>query len=139
VSFTADAIADFFDQQVDLGRQPSQFSRVWIHTHPGPCPLPSAVDEATFARVFTRCDTALMVILSQTGAIYVRRQSETGAELLSVILDVSRPFTAPDYLAWQAEYDRCVVPLPWALDPPWEVFDEKGELNPHDLEPFWED
>ena len=34
VEFADDAVADFFDEQVDLGRKPEQFGRVWVHTHP---------------------------------------------------------------------------------------------------------
>ena len=28
------AVADFFDEQVDLGRRPEQVARIWLHTHP---------------------------------------------------------------------------------------------------------
>src|SRR5687767_7606629 len=35
------AVADFFDQQVDLGRTPEEFARIWVHTHPGDSPQPS--------------------------------------------------------------------------------------------------
>ena len=42
VSFDDQAVADFFDRQVDLGRRPEQFGRTWVHTHPGDCPQPSS-------------------------------------------------------------------------------------------------
>ncbi|MBN8625679.1 MAG: hypothetical protein J0M17_09330 [Planctomycetes bacterium] len=32
VKFDDIAVADFFDEQVDLGLAPERFSRVWIHT-----------------------------------------------------------------------------------------------------------
>ena len=32
VSFDDDAVADFFESQVDAGRRPEQFGRVWLHT-----------------------------------------------------------------------------------------------------------
>src|SRR5688500_15490586 len=35
VAFNDGAVAEFFDEQIDLGRRPEQFARVWIHTHPG--------------------------------------------------------------------------------------------------------
>ena len=52
VSFDDEAVADFFERQVDLGRKPEQFARIWLHTHPGDSPQPSMVDEETFDRVF---------------------------------------------------------------------------------------
>ncbi|MGB6919467.1 MAG: hypothetical protein WBF96_13240, partial [Phycisphaerae bacterium] len=45
VSFDDGAVADFFDSQVDAGRKPEQFGRIWLHTHPGDSPQPSVVDE----------------------------------------------------------------------------------------------
>src|SRR4051812_23204242 len=45
VSFADEAVADYFDAQVDQGRLPSEFARIWIHTHPGNSPLPSNTDE----------------------------------------------------------------------------------------------
>jgi proteasome lid subunit RPN8/RPN11 len=45
VKFDDAAVADFFDTQVDLGRKPEEFARVWLHTHPGDSPEPSAIDE----------------------------------------------------------------------------------------------
>ena len=29
-----EAVADHFDDQVDAGRKPNQFARIWLHTHP---------------------------------------------------------------------------------------------------------
>ena len=39
VRFDDTAVADFFDEQVDRGRRPEQFARVWLHTHPGNSPI----------------------------------------------------------------------------------------------------
>ena len=46
VSFIFDdqAVADFFEEQVDLGRKPEQFARIWLHSHPGDSPQPSTTD-----------------------------------------------------------------------------------------------
>ena len=63
VAFQDESVADFFDDQVDAGNAPNQFSRLWIHTHPGDCPQPSLTDEETFERVFGRAEWALMVRL----------------------------------------------------------------------------
>ena len=48
VSFDDEAVADFFEAQVDAGRRPEQFARAWCHTHPGESPTPSGTDEETF-------------------------------------------------------------------------------------------
>ena len=32
VEFDDDSVADFYDEQVDLGREPNCFSRIWLHT-----------------------------------------------------------------------------------------------------------
>jgi proteasome lid subunit RPN8/RPN11 len=63
VKFEDAAVADHFDKQVDLGRTPEQFARIWIHTHPGTSPVPSRTDEETFERCFGGSDWAVMFIL----------------------------------------------------------------------------
>ena len=35
IAFDDQAVADFFEAQVDAGRRPEQFGRIWLHTHPG--------------------------------------------------------------------------------------------------------
>src|SRR5690606_7021560 len=67
VAFDDAAVADFFEEQVDTGRQPEQFARIWLHTHPWNSAAPSGVDEETFQRVFGRCDWAVMFILARGG------------------------------------------------------------------------
>jgi len=111
VAFDDLAVADYFDAQVDAGRHMDQCGRVWIHTHPGNSPLPSMTDEETFARVFGRCDWAVMFILARGGQTYARLQWNTGpggACLIPVAVDYSQPFAGSDHAAWGAEYDRCV-------------------------------
>ena len=111
VAFSDDAVADFFNEQVDEGLQPDQFGRIWVHTHPGNSPQPSGTDEETFARVFGSCDWALMFILAQGGATYARLRFNAGpgGEIcLPVEVDYRQPFPAADQAAWQAEYELCV-------------------------------
>ena len=43
VRFDDQAVADFFEGQVDRGRRPEQFGRIWLHTHPGASPAPTAI------------------------------------------------------------------------------------------------
>ena len=113
VEFDDLAVATFFEEQVGHGRQPEEFARIWVHTHPGDCPLPSATDEATFARVFGACDWAVMLILARGGASSCRlawNVGPQGAMEIPVTVDYSQSFTGSDQAAWQAEYDRCVQP-----------------------------
>ena len=95
VAFDDTAVADFYDQQVDLGRQPHQFSRIWCHTHPGDSPNPSSTDEDTFARVFGGCDWAVMFILAKGGKTYARLRFNVGPGghlLIPVEVDFAAPF-----------------------------------------------
>jgi proteasome lid subunit RPN8/RPN11 len=118
VAFDDESVADFFDAQVDAGRQPEQFARIWIHTHPGDCPQPSSTDEETFASAFGRSDWAIMFILARNGATYARLRFNVGPRVDTVIpieVDYSRPFPACDMDAWEAEYQTNVVPEVLAL------------------------
>ena len=72
VAFDDTAVAEFFDDQIDEGRQPEQFARIWIHTHPGNSAQPSSVDVETFDRVFGRCDWAVMFILARGGQTFAQ-------------------------------------------------------------------
>ena len=107
INFDDESVADFFDQQVDESRRPEQFARCWIHTHPGHCPNPSAVDEATFARVFGGSDFAIMLILAKGGDVYARLRFNVGPGgevLIPVEIDYECMFAASDPEAWELEY-----------------------------------
>jgi proteasome lid subunit RPN8/RPN11 len=78
VRFDDQAVADFFDRQVDLGRMPAQFARIWIHSHPGNSPIPSMTDEATFERCFGQADWSIMFILACGGKTYARLHFRAG-------------------------------------------------------------
>jgi hypothetical protein len=109
VAFDDDAVADFFDAQVDAGRTPSQFARIWLHTHPGDSPEPSGTDEETFARVFGKCDWALMFILARYGKRYARLRFNAGPGgdvLIPTGVEFGSDFPASDQDSWTAEYDR---------------------------------
>ncbi len=101
------SIAEFFDAQVDVGRKPEQFFRLFLHTHPGNSPQPSGTDEETFRRVFGRTDWAVMFILARGGQSYARLRYNVGpgADIeLPVEVDFSRPFEASAWELWQEEY-----------------------------------
>ena len=107
VAFDDESVADFFDAQVDQERQPEQFARIWVHTHPGECPQPSPTDEETFDRVFGRSDWAVMFILARQGQTYARLRFNVGpggAIEIPVEVDYSRPFSCSDMEVWEQEY-----------------------------------
>jgi hypothetical protein len=111
VKFDDEAVADFFDEQVDAGLTPESFFRTWIHTHPGDCAQPSGVDEATFARVFGSADWAIMFIIAEGGETFARLRFNVGPNaemLIPVEVDYSQPFSGSDYAAWTAEYEANV-------------------------------
>ncbi|MFH1268858.1 MAG: hypothetical protein ABIK89_24290 [Planctomycetota bacterium] len=111
VALDDEAVADFFDQQVDRGLLPVQFARIWVHTHPGTWPQPSLTDEETFHKVFGRTDWAVMFILARGGQSYARLRFHVGpgADIeLPVGVDYGRTFAASDPEAWSAEYEASV-------------------------------
>ncbi|WP_232103258.1 hypothetical protein [Gimesia algae] len=113
VAFDDEAVANFFDDQVDVGLRPEQFGRIWIHTHPGDCPLPSQTDEETFDRVFGRSDWAVMFILARTGQTYARLRFNAGPKAefeIPVKRDYSQTFAGCDPERWENEYLSHVHP-----------------------------
>jgi proteasome lid subunit RPN8/RPN11 len=111
VAFDDLAVAEFFDEQIDAGRRPEQFGRIWIHTHPGDSAQPSHVDEDTFKRVFGPCDWAVMFIIAREGETYCRlrfRAGPGGAFEIPVGVDFETNFSGSDFEAWTEEYDTTI-------------------------------
>ena len=109
--FDDQSVADYFDAQVDEGRKPEEFFRLFMHTHPGDSPQPSLTDEETFSRVFGRCDWAVMFILARGGKCYARLRYNIGPGVdveLPVEVDYGRPFEASDWELWYEEYEANV-------------------------------
>lgn len=107
VAFDDEAVADFFDRQVDAGRSPAQFARLWIHTHPGTSPQPSVTDERTFERVFAGAEWAVMFILARGGQTYARLRFNVGpggSLIVPIETDFSQSFTGSDHAAWEQEF-----------------------------------
>ena len=107
VKFDDEAVANFFEDQVDLGRRPEQFARIWCHTHPGFSPEPSMIDEETFDRVFGNCEWAVMFILAEDNRTYARLSFNVGPAgqiLIPVEIDYSCQFAASDWTSWETEY-----------------------------------
>ena len=111
VCFDDQAVADFFDNQVDLGRKPEQFARIWVHCHPADSPVPSVTDEETFERVFGRCNWAIMFVVDCTNQTYARLSFNVGPGgqfLIPVQVDYSPDFGPSDRGKWDAEYEANV-------------------------------
>jgi hypothetical protein len=147
VRFSDEAVADYFDQAVDLGLKPDDFARVWLHTHPGASVTPSGTDEETFARCFGRCDWALMFILGRTSQTYARLAFHVGPgvqQLLPVAVDWP---AWPQALAgldgtlatvrerWQQEYAAHVQVQPNS-SPAWLGFRLEELIEEHE---WWDD
>jgi len=116
ISFDDEAVAEFFEQQVEAGRRPEQFARIWLHTHPGDSPRPSTTDEETFERVFGHCDWAVMFVLASTGKTYARLRFNVGpggSVQIPVEVDFDCEFGPSDREAWEAEYKANVRPFAW--------------------------
>jgi len=112
IAFNDDAVADYFERQVDGGRKPEQFARIWLHTHPGESPHPSGVDEETFRRVFGGCEWAMMFIVARGGKSYARLRFNVGPggeAVIPVTVDYTRSFESSDHDAWKAEYEANIV------------------------------
>jgi proteasome lid subunit RPN8/RPN11 len=114
VAFDDHSVAEFFDQQVDLGRRPTEFARIWIHTHPGNSAEPSLTDEETLARVFGSTDWAVMFILARGGQTYCRLEFHVGPRAAMEVdsqVDYQQPFAASDHTNWFVEYRNKVLQL----------------------------
>ena len=110
------AVGEFFDQQVDLGRRPQEFARIWCHTHPDMSPKPSSVDEETFRRVFGACEWAVMFILACDDQMYARLSFNVGPGghvLVPTAIDYATEFGPADHQAWDAEYSANVRAVEW--------------------------
>ena len=117
ISLDDEAVSTFFDDQVDVGRRPEQFFRVWLHTHPGDSADPSSTDQATFARVFGTTDWAVMFIVADEGKTYARLRFNIGPGgdvLIPVCVDYSLPFGPSDRQGWEAEYKANIKTVQWS-------------------------
>jgi proteasome lid subunit RPN8/RPN11 len=153
VAFDDRAVAEFFDEQIDAGRRPEQFGRIWIHTHPGDSAQPSQVDEETFARVFGPCDWSVMFIVARGGQTYCRLRFNAGpggAFEIPVRVDFATSFAGSNSEAWATEYKAAVQKIAPALnqlphsdvagrftgaapsDDPFDIFFETFDLERND-------
>jgi len=112
VSFEDESVANYFADQVEAGRKPEQFARVWLHSHPGSSPEPSMTDEQTFARVFGSCDWSVMCIVAQDSGTFARLRFSAGpgGEVkIPVCVDYGYEFDAADFEVWKQQYKANVI------------------------------
>jgi proteasome lid subunit RPN8/RPN11 len=142
VSFEDESVADFFEEQVEAGRKPEQFARVWLHTHPGNSSEPSMTDEQTFARVFGNCDWSIMCIVSQDGSTFARLRFSVGpgGEVkIPVCIDYDYEFDAADFELWTQQYKANVTEdeiFKQADKSKQPAIDQKKEIEPFGDENF---
>jgi len=120
VKFDDEAVANFFEDQVDLGRKPEQFARLWLHSHPADSPEPSSIDESTFGRVFGNCQWAVMFIVSQNNRTYAKLSFNVGPGgqiLIPVEIDYNKDFSSSDRRTWDTEYKKNVEAIDWFSEP----------------------
>lgn len=133
VAFEDEAVADFFDRQVDRGLRPEQFARIWVHSHPGDCPEPSLTDEWTFERVFVKSAWAVMFIPARGGRSYARLAFNVGPGgtiEIPMCVDFVRPFGGRDAVGWEQEYLANVIAAPPMPPPLRDFWDEHFGLEP---------
>jgi proteasome lid subunit RPN8/RPN11 len=135
VKFDDSAVADFFDTQVDLGRKPEQFGRIWLHSHPGDSPEPSVVDQETFERVFGACQWALMFVVAHDNKSYAKLRFNVGPGgqvLIPTEIDCSQDFSASDHELWDSEYTTNVKAVEWLTERSTTIPDSSS----HDLSDY---
>ena len=135
ISLDDEAIANFFEDQVDMGRKPEQFFRIWCHTHPGESPIPSGTDEETFQRVFGLCDWVVMFVIAQEGKTYARLRFNVGPGgqvLIPVEVDYSRSFERSNQDNWEAEYQKNIRAVSWTHG----LEKDKEVVTEYDLENY---
>jgi proteasome lid subunit RPN8/RPN11 len=116
VEFDDASVADFYDEQVDAGRKPEQFGRIWLHTHPGASAEPSSTDEETFNRCFGSVEWAVMFILAKGGKSYARLRINVGPQStqeMNVEVDYSQPFDASNAADWRREFKTNIRQFRW--------------------------
>jgi hypothetical protein len=122
IDMDGDSIGEFYERMVELGYQPCEFARIWMHTHPGTSPNPSGTDEETFKKHFSDPDWSVMLILAKGGAWYARLRFNIGpggSMEVPVEIDWDEEFPESNQAEWFREYElnvteRKVIVRPFA-------------------------
>lgn len=105
-------VDEYMNRMLNNDIPPSECCRILWHTHPGPSPIPSGVDEQNFDKVFNATDFGTMLIISQTSDIYCRTRYNIGPKFdveSNVTIDFITDFTPPLWEAWKEEYKSNVT------------------------------
>ncbi|MFC1605177.1 hypothetical protein ACFL5F_09150, partial [Planctomycetota bacterium] len=135
VKFDDESVANFFEDQVDLGRRPEQFARVWLHSHPGDSPEPSVIDDETFERVFGNCQWAVLFVVAQGNKTYAKLRFNVGPGgqvLIPTEIDYSQDFGSSDHELWDTEYAANAKAIEWFNERSDTVLNSGG----HDLSDY---
>ena len=113
VELDDEALANYVEDQVELGRHPSECLRIWIHTHPGTGIEPSGTDWDMFKSKFTDCDWSLMAIMGSDGEtsgghLWVTYPETGFITLPKIEIDWSVSLEEADPSDWQKELDEKV-------------------------------
>lgn len=107
VEFDGLDIARFWAECDQKGMVPAQYTRIWVHTHPGNSATPSGVDHNTFDRYWGNSDWAIMMVVAQDDSYTIKLRYNVGipadfAIKLHITYDID--FPATDKTAWDKEY-----------------------------------
>lgn len=106
-----DAVSDYFETMAVAGLQPTNFARIWIHTHPGNSPAPSTTDEQNFHRAFGDAEWMVAFIIARDNSTYCRLRFNVGpggSATIPTQLDYDTDFPAACHDDWEKEYDANV-------------------------------
>ena len=112
VDFDDDGNTKFCTEMVEAGFDFSQFQKIWIHTHPGDCSLPSSVDIDTFKRMVDSLspeDYAIMFIIAQNDTA-TAKMAYKSSSIGVIISDLAVEYEVSDKnnKDYDQEYDSLV-------------------------------
>ena len=116
VELDDEALANYVEDQVELGRHPNECLRIWIHTHPGKDVTPSGTDWDMFKAKFTDCDWSVMAIMGSDGDtsgghLWITHPESGFINLPKIEIDWTVSITGADPSDWQKELDDKVSTL----------------------------
>lgn len=115
VAFDDEAIGEFYEKMAEKDYNPSQFGRIWIHTHPGFSASPSSTDTETFNRAFGASYWAILFVIGTNNTVYARLQYNFVPPLavhIPVYIDYSEDFSGVSEevkTLWDEEYEANVT------------------------------
>lgn len=132
VEFDGEDIIRFYLKCDEKGWIPAQYTRIWVHTHPGNSATPSGVDEDTFTKVWGNSDWAVMIVVGRDDTTTVKLRYNVGIPAdfpLKLRLDYTRPFPASDMAAWDQEFTENVHTRQYAIAN--QNWDRQDHMRPY--------